>query len=302
MGLLDDEGLGAVFGNEMLRRRATNERARMLARQQEPSLPPDINSSQFPRVNAAIQGLLGTAPDEMGISVLNPQAESIKAAADPAYVIGMALQGLPIVGGALKALGAGPKLAAGAESYMGRMGMMPGVVEKGGWPIDVPGRSGITATSKQEVKGLADSFADSVREMGFDATVDHSGSKAGASSYVRINDPQTGRFINKPIRISDHSKGTRELQGVIEILNPASDFEKVFSMLQDMRSQGPAEYMVQNQLAEKLIAEGVKPKTAYRSARKIFSEQGWEGLRRAAAAGTVPAAFMNVDWSSMSPD
>lgn len=131
MGLLDDEGLGAAFGNEMLRRRATNERARMLARQQEPSLPPDINSSQFPRVNAAIQGLLGTAPDEMGISVLNPQAESIKAAADPAYVIGMALQGLPIVGGALKALGAGPKLAAGAESYMGRMGMMPGVVERG---------------------------------------------------------------------------------------------------------------------------------------------------------------------------
>ena len=33
MGLLDDEGLGAAFGNEMLRRRATNERARMLARQ-----------------------------------------------------------------------------------------------------------------------------------------------------------------------------------------------------------------------------------------------------------------------------
>ena len=122
MGLLDDEGLGAAFGNEMLRRRATNERARMLARQQEPSLPPDINSSQFPRVNAAIQGLLGTAPDEMGISVLNPQAESIKAAADPAYVIGMALQGLPIVGGALKALGAGPKLAAGAERYMDRIG------------------------------------------------------------------------------------------------------------------------------------------------------------------------------------
>lgn len=139
MGLLDDEGLGAAFGNEMLRRRATNERARMLARQQEPSLPPDINSSQFPRVNAAIQGLLGTAPDEMGISVLNPQAESIKAAADPAYVIGMALQGLPIVGGALKALGAGPKLAAGAESYMGRMGMMPGVVEKGAAKIKAAG-------------------------------------------------------------------------------------------------------------------------------------------------------------------
>ena len=138
MGLLDDEGLGAAFGNEMLRRRATNERARMLARQQEPSLPPDINSSQFPRVNAAIQGLLGTAPDEMGISVLNPQAESIKAAADPAYVIGMALQGLPIVGGALKALGAGPKLAAGAENYMGRMGMMPQLDVYHGTPHTLP--------------------------------------------------------------------------------------------------------------------------------------------------------------------
>lgn len=151
--------------------------------------------------------------------------------------------------------------------------LMPRVVEKGGWPIDVPGRSGITATSKQEVKGLADSFADSVREMGFDATVEHSGSKAGASSYVRINDPQTGRFINKPIRISDHSKGTRELQGVIEILNPASDFEKVFSMLQDMRSQGPAASMVQNQLAEKLIAEGVKPKTAYQRASQGLTDE-----------------------------
>jgi len=28
------------------------------------------------------------------------------------------------------------------------------------------------------------------------------------------------------------------------------------------------------------------------NARKIFAKDGWEGLRRAAAAGTVPAAFM----------
>ena len=29
-------------------------------------------------------------------------------------------------------------------------------------------------------------------------------------------------------------------------------------------------------------------------AREIFAAQGWEGLRRAAAAGTVPAYFMSL--------
>ena len=68
--------LGAFFGNPNIQRQGA--RARALASQR------DVNTLPDPLTYAVMQGLLGTRPDEMGFSVLNPDYEKIKKVAEPA--------------------------------------------------------------------------------------------------------------------------------------------------------------------------------------------------------------------------
>jgi len=63
----------------------------------------DVNTLPDPKTYAVMQGLLGTRPDEMGFSVLNPKLDEIKAVAEPAFAAGTALQIAPLA----KALGVG---------------------------------------------------------------------------------------------------------------------------------------------------------------------------------------------------
>jgi len=137
-------------------------------------------------------------------------------------------------------------------------------VEKTGLPTSI--------TNKSEVKNVADDFANQFKQMGFEVTLDHSGSKAGASSYLRVSDPTTGRFLNKPIRISDHSKGAKELDANINVLNPQEDFAKITSILTDMRKMGATLVVKQDKYAQELIANGVNPKTAYQRAKTEITE------------------------------
>jgi len=130
-------------------------------------------------------------------------------------------------------------------------------------PTELP----TSITNKSEVKNVADDFANQFKQMGFDVTLDHSGSKVGASSYLRVSDPTTGRFLNKPIRISDHSKGAKELDANINVLNPQEDFAKITSILTDMRKMGATLVVKQDKYAQELIANGVNPKTAYQKAK-----------------------------------
>ena len=102
MALLDDEELLPFFGNPNIQRQGA--RARALAAQR------DVNTLPDPRTYAAVSGLLGQAPDEMGFSVLNPQYESIQRTAKPAFALGTLLglapmtKGLP-VGASIKDVG-----------------------------------------------------------------------------------------------------------------------------------------------------------------------------------------------------
>jgi len=236
MALLDDEELLPFFGNPSIQRQGA--RARALAAQR------DVNTLPDPRTYAAVSGLLGTAPDQMGFSVLNPQYESIQRTAKPAFALGTLLglapmtKGLP-VGASIKNVGKN-------------------------FPTSI--------TDRSEVKNVANDFASQFKQMGFDVTVDHSGSKAGASSYLRVSDPQTGRFLSKPIRISDHSKGARELDANINVLNPQEDFAKITSTLNDMRAKGDTLVFKQDRYAQELIANGIKPKTAYQRAKTEITE------------------------------
>jgi hypothetical protein len=236
MALLDDEELLPFFGNPNIQRQGA--RARALAAQR------DVNTLPDPRTYAAVSGLLGQAPDEMGFSVLNPQYESIQRTAKPAFALGTLLGLAPMTKG----------LPVGASiKDVGKV-----------FPTSIANRS--------EVKNVANDFADQFKQMGFDVTLDHSGSKAGASSYLRVSDPQTGRFLSKPIRISDHSKGARELDANINVLNPQEDFAKITSALNDMRAKGDTLVFKQDRYAQELIASGVKPKTAYQRAKTEIAE------------------------------
>jgi hypothetical protein len=102
MALLYEEDLMPFFGNPNIQRQGA--KARALAAQR------DVNTLPDPRTYAAVSGLLGTAPDQMGFSVLNPQYESIQRTAKPAFALGTLLglapitKGLP-VGASIKNVG-----------------------------------------------------------------------------------------------------------------------------------------------------------------------------------------------------
>lgn len=118
MALLDEEELLPFFGNPNIQRQGA--RARALAAQR------DVNTLPDPRTYAAVSGLLGTAPDEMGFSVLNPQYQSIMQTARPAFATGTALGVAPIVGlaGKVGAKVLGPTAAKMTEGYLQQQGLI----------------------------------------------------------------------------------------------------------------------------------------------------------------------------------
>ena len=91
--------LGAFFGNPNVQRQGA--RARALAGQR------DVNTLPDPLTYAVMQGLLGTRPDEMGFSVLNPNYEKIKKVAEPAFALGLLGQAAPALAPLTKGLPVG---------------------------------------------------------------------------------------------------------------------------------------------------------------------------------------------------
>jgi GNAT superfamily N-acetyltransferase len=94
--------LGAFFGNPNIQRQGA--RARALAGQR------DVNTLADPRTYAIVQGLLGTAPDQMGFSVLNPDYEKIRKAAEPAFALGLLGQAAPLLAPMTKGLPVGASI------------------------------------------------------------------------------------------------------------------------------------------------------------------------------------------------
>jgi hypothetical protein len=92
----------------------------------------DVNLLPDPKTYAAVSGLLGTAPDEMGFSVLRPDYQAIREVAEPAFYTGTALGIAPLA----KALNA-PLAAAGKalEPAAGRF--VTKTMERGGLGADI---------------------------------------------------------------------------------------------------------------------------------------------------------------------
>jgi hypothetical protein len=89
---------------------------------------------QFPGLYGALGGLLGTAPDEMAGSVLDPNTAAVRQGAEYGFPIGTALQMLPGVGpgqrGAMAVGRAGERLAERA---------VPQIMQRGGLPAQLLG-------------------------------------------------------------------------------------------------------------------------------------------------------------------
>ena len=174
------------------------------------------------------------------------------------------------------------------------------------FPTSLLNTDGLPNRGRELVQGRAETLAASLRESGFEVTVDHSGSAAGPSSYLRIVDPETGRFLQQQVRISGHSKGQKESQAVWNVATD-EEFTAVLRAAEDMRSQGPSAGMLEIQAkeaeaAQKLLeraqrrrAEGLKltkqeraaldaqtPQTASDlTAQRAFGQQ-WQEIAQAA--------------------
>ena len=124
MALLDEEELLPFFGNPNIQRQGA--RARALAAQR------DVNTLPDPRTYAAVSGLLGQAPDQMGFSVLNPQYQSIMQTARPAFSTGTALGVAPLA----KVFQA-PAMALGRAGERMAERVVPQIMQRGGLPAEL---------------------------------------------------------------------------------------------------------------------------------------------------------------------
>ena len=96
-GLLDDSG--AFVGYPQLQRQAA--RMRAAAQGRTPENLPD------PRTYGFVSGLLGTSPDQLGMSVLSPNTQAAKEAAYYGYQLGNAGQIAPAAVPVARTLGRG---------------------------------------------------------------------------------------------------------------------------------------------------------------------------------------------------
>ena len=130
----------------------------------------------------------------------------------------------------------------------------------------------IQNASREFIRSSADDLVAQLQKLGFQADVQHTGSRAGPSSYVRVYDPQTGRFFENPFRFSGHGKGPREAAGVSEVSNPETEIPKIIEQALIMREQGPSKMFKKQTIVDQLIEQGANPKQAYKQAEEILSK------------------------------
>lgn len=107
------------------------------------------------------------------------------------------------------------------------------------------------------VKTMAESAAQKLQDVGFSVDLQHSGSAMGPSSYIRVSDPQTGRFIRDPLRISDHSKGAFNSK-LVHDASSQDDINRFIELAMEMRKLGPSESFIAQHAVESANAEKVR--------------------------------------------
>ena len=124
------------------------------------------------------------------------------------------------------------------------------------------------------IQNSAETLAQQLKDKGFEVTLDHSGSKVGPSSYLRIYDPETGRFINN-VRMSGHAKGVAGSANVLNIATP-EEMQGVMQLALEMRGKGPSEGMLAIQKQNEIRAA----KAAKKNNRKELLQQEFDKLNK----------------------
>ena len=117
------------------------------------------------------------------------------------------------------------------------------------------------------IRSKADELSTMLNQQGFQTDVKHSGSAAGPSSYVTVYDPQTGRYITDPARISGHSKGAFNSQFSHNISDDPQSMQKFVDLAMEMRAKGPSEMMKQQHVVEQAVIE-----MRYKNAQKKIAK------------------------------
>jgi hypothetical protein len=139
----------------------------------------DVNTLPDPRTYAALSGLLGTAPDQMGFSVLNPQYESIMQTARPAFATGTALGVAPLA----RAFQA-PAMALGRAGERVAERVVPQIMQRGGLPADLlQGMSRGTVSPLDVYHGTPHRFAPTARNPLGEFDASKMGTGEGAQAY-----------------------------------------------------------------------------------------------------------------------
>jgi hypothetical protein len=170
MALLDEE-LMPFFGNPNIQRQGA--RARALAAQR------DVNTLPDPRTYAAVSGLLGQAPDEMGFSVLNPDYQAIMQTARPAFYTGTALGVAPLA----KVFQA-PAMALGRAGERMAERVVPQIMQRGGLPAELlQGMSRGTVSPLDVYHGTPYTFPPTARNPLGEFDASKIGTGEGAQAY-----------------------------------------------------------------------------------------------------------------------
>jgi hypothetical protein len=171
-------------------------------------------------------------------------------------------------------LGTDPEFSAGKEGVNMAFNVMGGGMGSSRAMRNPTGEGGVDlAMSLFNTEGLpnkgadliqsnAERLAKQLKENGFQVSVEHSGSKAGPSSYLQIYDPETGRFINN-VRMSGHSKGVEGSANILNVATP-EEMQGVIQAALDMRSKGPTEGILAIRKQEQAAAEKRRSKSQKR--------------------------------------
>jgi hypothetical protein len=162
-----------------------------------------------------------------------------------------------------------------------------------GFPSDMPRPQKVEAIRK-----YAEEFAESLKNKGLQATIEHSGSAAGPSSYVNVYNPITGvgTFDNMPFRFSDHSKGAKQSQYVREVrgdyANGGANIDEYRDLLDRMAYVSSEQKIAydarQKELALKMLIENSPIEIAKRTGRGLVHKANQE-----ADPATYTKAFSN---------
>ena len=122
---------------------------------------------------------------------------------------------------------------------------------------------------RQHIRNHAENFASEIeKKHGLKTSVEHSGSKAGPSSYVHISHPSDLVRLNDPFRFSTHGKGAFNNQFVRNIhtqedIDKAHDFLKKIKPEWDIKAKEIQEKFEKNKPTKQYSEKKLKQKEEY---------------------------------------